>query len=115
MHELQLLKLPNGTELRIMEKVAPEWDEVAVALGFDGARIRIMRTGTHHQPRKACLEMFTEWLNGSHDLRPPTWDALIQSLRAANLDNIAELLSHTIEIVSYIIPNGYSYMCSLCI
>ena len=40
LHELQLLKLPNGTELRIMREVTPEWDEVAVALGFDGARIK---------------------------------------------------------------------------
>ena len=48
LNELQLLKLPSGTELRIIEKVAPEWDEVAVALGFDGARIKAIRMGTHH-------------------------------------------------------------------
>ena len=32
LHELQLLKLPSGIELRIMKEVAPGWDEVAVAL-----------------------------------------------------------------------------------
>ena len=83
-----------------METVAPEWEEVAVALGFDGTRIKVIRTGTHYQPRKACLEMFTEWLDGGHDLQPPTWDILITSLRAANLMGIANLLSHMIVIVS---------------
>jgi hypothetical protein len=107
LRELQLLKLPNGTELRIMKEVAPEWDEVAVALGFDGARIKTIKMGAHYQPREACLEMFTEWLDGGHDLQPPTWNVLIQSLIAANLSGIADLLSRTIEIVSFT-SNTYS-------
>ena len=101
LRELQLLKLPNGTELRIMKEVAPEWDEVAVALGFDGARIKTIKMGAHYQPRQACREMFTEWLNGGRDLQPPTWDIFIQSLTAANLTEIADILSYTIEIVSF--------------
>ena len=84
-----------------MKEVAPEWDEVAVALGFDGARIKTLKMGAHYQPRKACLEMFTGWLDGGRDLQSPTWDVLIQSLRAANLTAIVDLLSCTIEIVSF--------------
>ena len=101
LHELQLLKFPDGTDLWIMEKVAPKWDEVAIALGFDGARIQTMKMGAHYQPRSACRNMFTDWLAGGHDLKPPTWDALIQSLRAARLTEIADLLYHKIEIVSF--------------
>ena len=101
LRELQLLKLPSGTDIRIMKEVTPEWDGVAVALGFDGARIKTLKMGAHYQPREACLEMFTEWLNGGHDLQPPTWNVLIQSLRAANLTEIADILSYTIEIVSF--------------
>jgi hypothetical protein len=101
LRELQLLKLPNGTELRIMKEVAPEWDEVAVALGFDGARIKTIKMGAHYQPREACLEMFTEWLDGGRDLQPPTWNVLVQSLATANLSGIANLLSRTIEIVGF--------------
>jgi hypothetical protein len=85
-----------------MKEVAPEWDEVAVALGFGGARIKTIKMGAHYQLREACLEMFTEWLDGGRDLQPPTWDSLIQSLTAANLTGIADLLSRTIEIVSFI-------------
>ena len=101
LREFQLLKLPNGTELQVMREVAPEWDEVAVALGFDGARIKTLKMSAHYQPREACRDMFTEWLNGGRDLQPPTWNVLIQSLRAANLAEIADLLSCTIEIVSF--------------
>lgn len=86
-----------------MERVVPEWNVVAVALGFDGARIKAIRMGTHHQPREACLEMFTQWLDGGHDLQSPTWDALIQSLRAANLMEMADLIHNTIETVSSIL------------
>ena len=83
-----------------MKEVAPEWDEVAVALGFDGARIEMIKKGAHYQSKEACHEMFTEWLDGGHDLQPPTWNILIQSLTAANLTEIAYLLNRTIEIVS---------------
>ena len=103
MRELQLLNLPNGTEFRIMKEVAPEWGEVAIALGFDGARIKTLKMGAHYQPKEACREMFIEWLDGGRDLQPPTWNVLIQSLRAANLTEIANLLSRTIEIVSIIL------------
>ena len=47
--------------------------------------------------------MFTDWLAGDHDLKSPTWDALTQSLRPANLPEIADLLkfNHTVEMVSF--------------
>jgi hypothetical protein len=106
LRELQLLRFPNGNEVRIIERVAPEWDEVAVALGFNGAKIKTIKMGAYYQPGKACLEMFIDWLNGGHDLEPPTWDALIQSLNAANIIDLANLLSTTIDIVSNT-PNNY--------
>ena len=97
-----------------MREVAPEWGEVAIALGFDGARIKTLKMGAHYQPREACREMFTEWLEGGRDLQPPTCNVLIQSLRAANLIETATLLSRTIEIVSIIMASYiYYYTTSL--
>ena len=101
LRQLQLLKFPDGTELRIMDKVAPKWDEVAIALGFDGAQIETIEIGAYYQPRNACRKMFTGWLAGGHDLKPPTWDVLVQSLRAAKLTELADVLDSTIEIVSF--------------
>ena len=85
-----------------MEEIASEWDEVAVALGFDGVRIKTIMMDAHYQPKKACRDMFTEWLEGDRDLQPPTWDVLIQSLTAAKLTAIADLLSRSIDVVSFI-------------
>jgi hypothetical protein len=82
-----------------MERVTPKWKQVAVALGFNGSRIEAIEMGALRQPEDACLKMFSDWLAGGHDLRPPTWDVLIQSLRAAKLPEIVDLLKF-IEIVS---------------
>ena len=79
---------------------------MAIALGFDGPRIETIEIGALRQPGDACLKMFIEWLSRGHDL---TWDNLIQSLKAANIMEIAELLSSTIEIVSFP-PNNYYEM-----
>ena len=103
LYELQLLEFDKGREsIRIMETVTPKWKQVAIALGFNGPRIEAIEMGALHQPEDACLKMFTDWLAGGHDLRPPMWDVLIQSLRAANLYEIADLLK-LIEIVSFIL------------
>jgi hypothetical protein len=102
LYELQLLEFDKGRKsLRIMERVVPKWKQVAIALGFNGSRIEAIDMVAHYTPQYACLEMFTDWLAGGHDLKPPTWDALIQSLRAANLQEIADLLK-SIDIVSYV-------------
>ena len=80
---------------------------MAIALGFDGPRIETIEMGALRQPGDACLKMFMEWLSRGHDL---TWDSLIQSLKAANIVEIAELLS-TIEIVSF--PPNNCTSCTL--
>ena len=102
LYELQLLEYDKGRKsLRIMEKVIPKWKQVAIVLGFNGSRIEAIEMGALRQPEDACLKMFSDWLDGGHDLQPPTWDVLIQSLRAANLPEIADLLKF-ITIVSFI-------------
>ena len=98
-HELQMLKYSDESVLRIMESVAPHWKQVAVALGFNLARIKSIEKGVHYQPDDASFEIFSSWLQGERDLKPPTWEVLIQCLRQANLLDIAEMLSN-IKIVS---------------
>ena len=98
LHELQLLEFPDGKELRIIDTVAPKWRQVAIALGFEGPKIETIEMGAHFQPDDACLKMFIDWLSRGRDL---TWKSLIQSLKAANLTEIANLLNSRIEIVSF--------------
>ena len=100
-HELQMLEFCDGQKLRIMERVAPQWKQMAIAFGFSVARIKSIEKGEHYQPDDASFEIFSCWLEGEHDLKPPTWDVLIQCLKQASLLNIAEKLSN-IQIVSFI-------------
>ena len=78
LHELLLLTFDNGIEFRIMETVAPKWKRVAAFLGFNAERIESIEKGEHYKLEDATFEMFSRWLKGEHDLKPPTWDVLIQ-------------------------------------
>ena len=83
-----------------MESVAPQWELIAVALGFSVARIKSIDKSKHYQTDDATFEMFSRWLEGEHDLKPPTWDVLIRCLKEVNLLDLAETLSN-IQIVSF--------------
>ena len=100
LYELQVLSSDNGGELRIMETVAPKWKQVATAIGFNEARIKAVDEGEHCKPEDATFEMFCRWLNGEHNLKPVTWDTLIQCLKEANLQDVAETLCINIQTVS---------------
>ena len=95
--ELQLLKLASRRELRIIETVAPHWKKVAIALGFNQARIKTIEMGSHYQPEEACREIFSSWLNGAHDLKPVTWSSLIQCLKEAKLMETVDMLSNMVS------------------
>lgn len=70
--------------MRIIERVAPEWEDLAACIGFEEARIKTIRRGTFFQPEEACMKMFTRWLNGEHDLKPPTWYNLMKCLEQSS-------------------------------
>ena len=99
LHELQLLNFDDGSELRIMEIVAPKWKKVATAIGFNKERIEAIEEDEHYKQEKATFEMFGRWLKGEHNLKPATWDTLVQCLKEANLLDIAKTLMNA-QIVS---------------
>ena len=88
LHELQLLEGVDGRKVRVIERVAPDWKDTAIALGFDQSRIMIIEEDCRGRVERACQETFMRWLDGEHDLAQPcTWDTLIKCLRrAANID-----------------------------
>ena len=82
MRELQLLVDASGMQVRVIHSVAPHWKSVATALGFDGARIKVIDMGAFYKPEDACREMFIKWMNGEHGLcKPLTWATLIGCLQ----------------------------------
>ena len=84
LQDLDLLKLTDGREVRLLESVAVKWEKLAIRFGFEETRISNIKRGAFFQPEDACLKMFTKWLNGEHDLKPPTWYNLIQCLKETN-------------------------------
>ena len=84
LQDLDVLKLRDGREVRIIENVAANWEYLAIRFGFEETRISNIKRGAFFQPEDACLKMFIRWLNGEHDLAPPTWYNLIQCLEETN-------------------------------
>ena len=75
LHELQLLEGVDGRKVRVVERVAPDWKDLAIALGFDQSRIKTIEKDYRGSMEEACQEMFMRWLAGEHDLAQPcTWD-----------------------------------------
>ena len=74
------------------------WQNVAIALSFDQARIKTLRQ-TIYPTRAvdACREIFVRWLNGEHDLAKPRWNALINALQDAGLASVAISLKTTLR------------------
>ena len=93
LHELQLLEGVDGRKVRVIERVAPDWKDLAIALGFDQSRIMIIEEDCRRRVERASQEMFMRWLDGEHDLAQPcTWDTLIKCLIRAAFGDVASSL-----------------------
>ena len=77
----------------MIEGVAPDWKDLAIALGFDHSRIMIIEEDCRGRVERASQEMFMRWLDGEYDLvQPCTWDTLIKCLRRAAFFNVHNTL-----------------------
>ena len=80
-----------------METVAPHWEKLAIALGFTGPRLSIINSISNNDPEKAAREMFVRWLDGDHDLKPPTWGSLVQCLVNIRLEGVADSIKEILQ------------------
>ena len=80
--------------------VAPHWKKFATALCFNQARIKSVEMGSHYQPEDACREIFSSWLDGVHDLKPVTWNSLIQCLKELKEAKVVEAVDMLSNMVS---------------
>ena len=62
-----MLEGVDGRKVRVIEGVAPDWKDLAIAFGFDQSRIMIIDEDCRGRVDRAC-QMFMRWLNGEHDL-----------------------------------------------
>ena len=99
LHELQLLEGVDGRKVRVIERVAPDWKDLAIALGFDQSRIKTIEKDYRGSMEEACQEMFMRWLDGEHDLAQPcTWNTLISCLRRAAFIDVANSLKTILDL-----------------
>ena len=90
LHELDLFE-QCSLIIRIIDRVAPKWKEVALRLHFEDHSIQTIEMDCHNGAVEACRTMFTRWLEGNKR-KPITWKTLIRALKEAKLSTLAEEL-----------------------
>ena len=79
LYQLQCLQC-QGRRVKIIETVAAKWEEVALALHFEGHTIQNIRYDPHIQCiDTACRVMLQKWLDGEGH-QPMTWGTLMDAL-----------------------------------
>ena len=80
--------------MKVIEQVAPVWEQLACSLHFQPAVIRTMDRKNHYQCDLACMDMFGRWLEGSAR-QPVSWETLMAALRDSgecDLEKLATVL-----------------------
>ena len=97
LQELQVLTDSGGSgsdmkNIRVIDTVAAQWEELAIALGFEAAVINYIRRDHAHDAKGACRHVLTRWLAEEEEsLRGPvTWTTLIECLMDAGFAILAE-------------------------
>ena len=75
--------------MKIIESIAAKWEEVALALHFEGHTLQNIRYDTRVQCVDACREMFQKWLDGDGS-QPATWETLRDCLVDAGFVTLVE-------------------------
>ena len=90
--DLQLLQECGGTCVRILDSVAPDWEEIAVAIGLGITDINRIAREHSSDVGRACLQVFGHWLSDyeSLGLPLPTWRALLEVLLRAEFNSLAD-------------------------
>ena len=80
---LQLLSFrdENGYEVRVIDEIASNWQEVAVALGIKNSTIKIIATDSMGNCRGGCIKMMATWVDSGNDV---SWAHLIEALVMAD-------------------------------
>ena len=99
MDKLRLLEGRDGQKLRLLDIVAADWDRVAIQIGFDHSKIRILERNLAHDVSQACWTIFNEWLC-VHDesLLPPTWNSLRDVLLLCDYESVADQMWALLDV-----------------
>ena len=95
-HQMKMLKRPGGRPVKIVETIAYRWQDVALALHFEGSVIASIKESTFSNVEEGCRRMLDRWLEGGcHE--PVTWKRLVEALQDAGFIELAESLRCTLK------------------
>ena len=89
LYQLQKFKGRGGRTVKVIEQVAPVWEQLACSLHFDSAVIGAIDRD-HRKCEVACMDMFGRWLEGSAR-QPVSWETLIAALRDSGERDLKKL------------------------
>ena len=85
MQQLQKIKGKDNKMIRIMTSVSPDWEDVAISMGFEAHTIGTIRRDNVHDSKAATRQLFMLWLEG----RRKSWEVLVEILDDAGFTVIA--------------------------
>ena len=95
----QLQELQQCGSVKVIDTVAPHWEELAITLGFRHYVIETVKRDYKSDARGACRRMFLMWIEHKEEnlIGPVTWATLIQCLEDAEFSSLAEALKETLD------------------
>ena len=89
--KLAVLRTAGGKKIKIIERVAPFWQELGDQLDFDesGSRLALIKAEHPTNPVACCRAMFQHWLMGN-GVTPCSWRMLIQLLNDVDKKGLAK-------------------------
>ena len=94
--QLQVLHCSEGKEIRVMDTVAGKWEDLAMALHFDGPTILTIKKDSALCSKTACFTVLQRWLEGK-GRQPACWDILLKALKDAEFRVLARELTEALQ------------------
>jgi len=76
--------------VKIVKTIAYRWQDVALALHFEGSVIAFIKESTFSDV-EGCRRMLDRWLEGEYR-EPVTWETLVEALQEARFVDLADSL-----------------------
>lgn len=94
-----MLKGKGEKKVRIIDTIASEWEELAIALGFDGNVINYVKKDYVHDSKGASSKILGLWLeNEDEQLKGPiSWSTLLQCLDDIGYSSLSNDIHNIIE------------------
>ena len=88
--------------MRIIDTIASQWEELAMALGFDGNVIAFVKKDFVHDSKGATYKILRMWLENEYDKlkQPISWTTLLECLVDIGYSTICDEIRDIIETSS---------------